>query len=36
MSKILINNLKTSGTLTPAQQKDQFGNAIFLLNAANG
>lgn len=36
MSKILINNLKTSGTLTPAQQKDLFGNAIFLLNAANG
>ena len=36
MSKILINNLVTSGTLTPAQQRERFGNAIMILNANNG
>jgi hypothetical protein len=36
MSKILINNFRSSGTLTPAQQKAQYGNAIMVLNANNG
>lgn len=32
MEKIIINNLKASGTMTAAEHRDAFGNALILLN----